>query len=75
MVQWLGLLASAAEGMGSILIWELRSRMPHGVAKKKKRKLQKNKLVLSFGTYLEAQRPSLILKSLLVHLEWVFTCE
>ena len=37
MVQWLGLLASAAEGMGSILIWELRSRMPHDVAKKKKK--------------------------------------
>ena len=60
MVQWLGLLAYAVEGMGSILIWELRSRMPHDVAKKKKKrgKLQKNKLVLSFGTYLEAQRPS-----------------
>ena len=56
---------------------DLGTKIPYATwcGKKKRGKLQKNKLVLSFGAYLEAQRPSLILKSLLVHLEWIFTCE
>lgn len=37
-VQELGLWASTVGGMGSIPGWELRSCMPNGVAKKKKRK-------------------------------------
>ena len=35
-VQWLGLCASTAVGVGSIPFRELRSSVPHSVAKKKK---------------------------------------
>ena len=38
MVQWLRLSAPNAGGMGSILVGELRSRMWHSAAKKKKKK-------------------------------------
>lgn len=34
-VQWLGLCASTVVGVGSIPLGELRSRLPHSVAKKK----------------------------------------
>ena len=36
-VQWVRLHASTAGGPGSSLVRELRSRMPQGVAKKKKK--------------------------------------
>ena len=36
-VWWFRLCPPKAEGMGSILGWELRSHMPQGVAKKKER--------------------------------------
>ena len=38
MVQWLGLSAFTAEGLGSMLGQGLRSHKPHGTAKKRKRK-------------------------------------
>lgn len=39
MVQWLGLRSSTAGKMGSVLVRELRSCLPFGVAKKRNPKL------------------------------------
>ena len=36
-VQWLGFHTPSTEGLGSILVGELKSHMPPGVAKKKKK--------------------------------------
>ena len=41
MVQWLRLHASDAGGLGSILVWELRSHMPCGIAKKQNKQTGK----------------------------------
>ena len=38
MFQWLGFHASTAEAIGSMPGQEPRSQMPHGMAKKKKKK-------------------------------------
>ena len=43
MVQWLRLLTSTAEGMGSILVGELTSHMPRDTVRKKKKKKKKRK--------------------------------
>ena len=45
-VQWLGLCASTAVGVGSIPFRDLRSSVPHSVAKKKKKKTTTNKTSL-----------------------------
>ena len=39
MVQWLGLHAFTVEGPGSTPVRELRSHKPHGMAKKRKKKI------------------------------------
>ena len=41
-VQWLGLRTFTVEGMGSILVRELKSCMPCSVAKKKSERIHKN---------------------------------
>ena len=43
MVQWLRLLTSTAEGMGSILVGELTSHMPRDTVRKKKKEEEKKR--------------------------------